>query len=364
MSHKVKLIAFYFPQFHQIAENDEFWGEGFTDWTNVRKARPLFEGHYQPHEPSELGYYDLRNPEIRNEQAELAGKYGIYGFCYYHYWFEGRELLQEPLAEVVRSGQPDFPFCICWANEPWTRTWDGRQNDVLIAQNYSEEDDAKHIASLIPMLKDPRYIRIGGKPLLVVYRTEDLPNPKRTASIWQNAAQDAGLNGLYLARVESISAIDPATIGFDAAIEFAPDWNNLGPPLLKRNSSKVLAKSNVIPEAFESNNVFRYQQVAQRMLAKSQPHYVRFPGITPSWDNSPRRASNAAIFLESDPSKYEQWLQTLVARCGALNNPDERVIFVNAWNEWGEGCHLEPDKRYGRAFLEATLRAIEHSKNQ
>src|SRR6476620_7799168 len=176
----IKPIAIHLPQFHPIPENDEWWGKGFTEWTNVTKAKPLFKGHYQPHLPADLGFYDLRLPEIREQQAQLAKEYGIYGFCYYHYWFNGRRLLERPFEEVFKSGKPDFPFMLCWANENWTRVWDGMNNEVLLAQNYSEEDDRAHIKTLIPYFKDSRYIKINRKPIIAIYRSSSLPNPKRT----------------------------------------------------------------------------------------------------------------------------------------------------------------------------------------
>ncbi|MCW8926765.1 MAG: glycoside hydrolase family 99-like domain-containing protein, partial [Xanthomonadales bacterium] len=189
----IRLIALYLPQFHPIPENDRFWGEGFTEWHNVKKAKPLFPGHHQPHVPKDLGYYDLRHEDTRIAQAEMARQYGIEGFCYYHYWFNGHRLLEHPLQEVLNSGRPDFPFCICWANENWTRRWDGKDREILMQQNYSEQDDRDHIRTLIPIFQDPRYIRINGKPFFLVYRTSDLPDPARTAEIWREEARNAGL---------------------------------------------------------------------------------------------------------------------------------------------------------------------------
>ncbi len=228
-----RAIAFYLPQFHPIPENDEWWGKGFTEWTNVAKAGPLFEGHYQPHIPGELGYYDLRLPQARQAQAELAKEYGIYGFCYYHYWFNGKLLLNQPLDEVLASGEPDFPFCLCWANEDWTRAWDGRSGSVLIKQDYNDKDDLHHIMYLKHIFEDTRYIRIDGRPLFLVYRANRMPNPKRTTKIWREQARKHGIGELYLCRVESFpdEHTDPGAIGFDASVEFQPDWPDLGPPL-------------------------------------------------------------------------------------------------------------------------------------
>src|SRR5215471_9126155 len=189
---KARLIAFYLPQFHPIPENDAWWGKGFTEWTNVARARPVFRGHYQPHMPADLGFYDLRLPEVRQAQADLAREYGIHGFCYYHYWFGGKRLLQYPFDRVLTSGKPDFPFCLCWANEPWTRAWDGREQDILQPQSYSEEDDRRHIVSLLPAVLDERAIRVEGKPLFLVYQARELPDPAQTVEVWQEVAREAG----------------------------------------------------------------------------------------------------------------------------------------------------------------------------
>ena len=226
----LKLIAFYLPQFHPIPENDAWWGEGFTEWRNVANARPLFDGHYQPHLPSSLGFYDLRLPETREAQAELARAHGITGFCYYHYWFSGKQLLERPFEEVLASGRPDFPFCLCWANEPWSRRWDGQEQDVLQPQSYSEEDDRRHIAWLLPAFLDERAIRVDGKPLFLVYQGRELPDPARTVEIWQEAAREAGLPGIHLVSVETgwDEGWDASQVGFDGKVLFQPQFSILG----------------------------------------------------------------------------------------------------------------------------------------
>src|SRR5918911_547953 len=226
VTNKVRAIAFYLPQYHPIPENDRWWGKGFTEWTNVARARPLFPGHYQPHLPADLGFYDLRLPETRMVQAELARTHGIEGFCYWHYWFNGRRLLERPFNEVLASGEPDFPFCLAWANENWTRVWNGSERDVLIGQQYNEEDDRQHIRSLLAAFRDERYIRIDGKPVFLVYRAAKIPDPLRTTEVWREEAQKAGVGDLYLCRIESFpdERTDPARLGFDAAVEFHPQW--------------------------------------------------------------------------------------------------------------------------------------------
>jgi lipopolysaccharide biosynthesis protein len=355
----IRAIAMYLPQFHPIPENDEWWGKGFTEWTNVTKAKPLFPGHYQPHLPADLGFYDLRLPEVRVHQAELAKQYGIHGFCYYHYWFNGRRILERPFNEVLASGKPDFPFCLCWANENWTRTWSGGSQDILLEQNYSHEDDLEHIRSLLAAFNDPRYIKIDGKPLFLVYRTELLPNPARTAEIWREEAIKQGIGELYLVRVESfINNIDPKTIGFDAAVEFAPDWANLGAKLFNNEFLSILAKIGLFPKALTDNKVIDYDTLASAMMRKPKPDYLRFPGVTPCWDNSARRKKNAAIFINSTPDKYEEWLADAINKVCTYETGSPKLLFVNAWNEWAEGNHLEPDQKWGHAYLQATLNAI------
>ena len=359
-----RLIVFYLPQYHPIPENDQWWGKGFTEWTNVTGTRPLFYGHYQPHLPADLGFYDLRVPEVREAQAAMAQKYGIYGFCYYHYWFNGRQLLQRPFAEVLASGRPDFPFCLCWANENWARARDGYEGEVLLAQTYSHEDDLAHIRMLLPAFRDLRYIRIDGKPLFLVYRTDLLPDPRRTAEIWRGEAVRARIGDLFLAGVESWGQdIRPAEIGFDGTVEFAPDWRSAGYPRFRRKRYALLRKIGVIPRAYIDHNVFDYQLLVDRMLKRPKPAHKRFLGVTPSWDNTPRRWQNANILHGTTPQRYEAWLRTVIRRTRERYSGDERIIFINAWNEWGEGCHLEPDHRWGHGYLEATRRALEEERD-
>ena len=348
-------IAFYLPQYHTIPENDEWGGEGFTDWRNVARARPLFRGHYQPHLPADLGFYDLRDAGIRERQADLARDYGITGFCYYHYWFEGRRLLHEPLDDMLATQRPEFPFCLCWANENWTRVWDGQSDHVLVEQRYSEDDDRQHIRWLATVFRDSRYIRIEGKPLFLVYRSSRLPDPRTTCEIWRTEARKLGIGEIFLARVESFGDdSDPRSNGFDAAVEFQPD-RTVFPGALRRGTGwDVLRRLRLSSRAFADNKVLAYSEMAQRAVARPGPSYPRFPCVTPGWDNSPRRAERAWIFTGSTPRLYEDWLRLTadVAR------DSHGLVFINAWNEWAEGNHLEPCTRWGRAYLEATRRAL------
>lgn len=357
-----RALAFYLPQFHPIPENDEWWGKGFTEWRNVSKARPRFPGHYQPHLPADLGFYDLRLPETQADQAALAARYGVQGFCYYHYWFNGRRLLERPVNQILASGKPDFPFCLCWANENWSRTWDGHDRLMLMEQHYSLADDEQHLRSLLPFFKDPRYIKVRGRPFFLVYRASNLPDPAATIALWRKLAEEAGLPGLYLVNVESFSSEHGLAqrYNFDAAVEFAPDWGQLPPalPLLGHTlSQRVLRKIGRGDPAKTNALVFDYEALTQAMLAKPQPDYVRFPGVTPSWDNSARKKGGARIFHGSTPALYEKWLRAAIDGFKAPS-PEEDFVFINAWNEWAEGNHLEPCARHGHGYLEATRRAL------
>jgi lipopolysaccharide biosynthesis protein len=358
-----KLIAFHLPQYHPIPENDEWWGEGFTEWRNVALATPLFRNHYQPHFPADLGYYDMRLPEVRRQQADLARQYGIHGFCYYHYWFTGKQLLERPIAEIHSSGEPDFPFCLCWANENWTRRWDGQDQEVLIGQHYSLADDEAHLHALIPYFKDSRYIQIDNKPLFLVYHTSRLPDPLATTALWRHVAQQQGLHGLYLVKVESFPSDrnrHPELDGFDAALDFQPDWGFLPQPLQPPLHWKLLNKLGLArPHPFRTNRVFSYPDVIASMLARQPAPYPRFPCVSPAWDNSARRRhGGATIFHGSTPDSYNHWLSSVLADQQTLDKLPEPIVFINAWNEWAEGNHLEPDQRFKHEYLVATAKSL------
>lgn len=343
-------LAFYLPQFHPTPENDQWWGPGFTEWVNVAKARPLFAGHEQPRIPGELGFYDLRLPETRAAQAALAAGHGIDGFVYYHYWFNGRRLLGRPFDEVRASGEPDFPFALCWANESWTRAWDGRSGHVLVEQRYG--DDREHARWLVQAFADPRYIRVEDKPLFLVYRASRLPDARRTTDILREEADRAGLGELFLARVESFAdeREDPRGLGFDAAVEFAPDWSVLTPGAAAAVRSGMRRLARVRRD--RPWQVHRYDALARRMMAKPRPDHVRFPCVTPRWDNTARKGATGLAVVGSTPRAYGEWV-AWAGREAAAASPADSLVFVNAWNEWAEGAHLEPERTHGRAYLEA-----------
>jgi lipopolysaccharide biosynthesis protein len=358
----VRLIAFYLPQYHPIPENDRWWGRGFTEWTNVAKARPLYPGHYQPHLPADLGFYDLRVPEVRQQQADLARAYGIHGFCYYHYWFGGKRLLERPFHEVLASGEPDLPFCLCWANEPWSRRWDGSENEILMPQSYSVEDDREHLRWLARAFSDRRYIRVDGKPLFLVYRVSGLPAPARTADTWREEARRLGIGELFLCRVEQFApdrASDPRTSGFDASVEFAPSLDDQGPRLkFDGRRWRWGRRLGLVSEAYARHDIRDYATLAALGMARTLPRYEMFRCVTPGWDNTARRASYGAWILDGPtPECYQNWL-SFVIRQAEAQPPDHRIVFINAWNEWAEGNHLEPCRKWGRAYLEATRRAL------
>ena len=356
---QVRAIAFYLPQYYPTPENNEWWGSGFTEWTNVAKARPLFEGHYQPHLPADLGFYDLRVPETRAAQAALAREHGIYCFCFYHYWFHGKRVLERPFGDVLTSGEPDFPFCLCWANENWSRAWDGCDEDVLQLQTYSEQDDIEHIRALLPTFADRRYIKVDGRPLFLVYRLSQLPDPGGTIRRWRSEVERAGFPGLYLANVESNFAAEHGLAGrlpLDAAVEFAPDIQCLGGRAQKWKRKPPTFRKTPL-EPWSSNGFFNYNQLRDKMLAKPRAGYLRFPCVTPMWDNTPRRRRGVTVLVDSTPDDYAAWIRSAVANSTAPT-PDENFIFINAWNEWGEGSHLEPCVRWGKAYLSATKSAL------
>jgi GT2 family glycosyltransferase len=347
----VKAIAFYLPQFHQIPENDAWWGEGFTEWSNVRRGHPNFEGHYQPHVPSALGYYDLAEQGVLERQTQLARQAGIHGFCYYYYWFGGQVLLDLPVRRIVETGKPDFPFCICWANENWTRRWDGKESEILIAQNYSPDDDLAFIQKIEPVLRLKNYIRVDGKPMLLVYRPSLLPDAGATLERWRSYARKVGLGDLHLVIVYSFSEQRTADFyGFDAAVQFPPHLQ--ATPITPRIPGRSPEFTGFI---YDYTEVRRY---ALEQFAAVSAQTKLYPGVMPSWDNTARQRTRSTIWVNSSPEAYYEWLAEASRLVRAKSAPSDSLVFINAWNEWAEGCHLEPDERYGYAWLNATSLAL------
>jgi lipopolysaccharide biosynthesis protein len=341
----MKYIAFYLTQFHPTPENDEWWGKGFTEWTNVTKAKPLFEGHYQPHLPTDMGFYDLRLRQSRHAQIDLAKAYGIDGFCYHYYWFSGRRLLHEPLLDMLADRNSNMPFCLCWANENWTRRWDGAAHQLLVEQKHMPDDPARFIDDIAAFWADPRYICHEGRPLLIVYCAQQLPNPQATFQQWRQACDKKGIARPFIVAALTHGHQDHAAFGADAGIDFPP--HNLQPGNINDNIA--------FHEAF-SGNVKSYEQAASQYLARiaTQPDVIKT--VFPSWDNTARTAHRAMVIADATPHNYEQWLHRTVQAAQQHSGIAGQLVFINAWNEWAEGCHLEPDRKHGRGFLEATLR--------
>lgn len=359
---RLRAIAFLLPQFHPVPENDAFWGNGFTEWRNVVRARPRFRGHVQPHLPADLGFYDMRLPETHAAQAALAASAGLSGFCYYHYWFGGQRILHTPFDTILSSGEPNFPFMLCWANENWTRAWAGGAREVLLAQTYSDADTVAHARHLAPAFHDPRYIRVNGRPAFAIYNTDQLLDPHRWSDLFRATLAEEGLDP-YLIRVERYLDRDkraPDALGFDAALDFQPfsrsfyRWLETRPDL---KASPVKRFAHGLRR--RSGNMYRHdahhdlEAFVRFDSAQAAPAYPWHPGVAPSWDNSARRPKGKAIiFRKSDPVLFRKW----VAAKSRLASDGGRLLFVNAWNEWAEGNHLEPCLTYGHAWLDA-LRA-------
>lgn len=376
----IRAIAIHLPQFHPFPENDEWWGKGFTEWTNVTKAKPLFEGHYQPHLPSDLGYYDLRLEEARLAQEALAKSYGLSGFCYYHYWFNGKRLMEEPLLRKMANPKEDFPFMLCWANENWTRTWDGSDHKVLMKQEYNLEDDALHIKYLIETyFLDERYIRVNGKPVFFIYRSTLFPDMSATISLWRKIAKESYNLELYIGRCETFNSEDESFVvdgGFDVAMEFQPFCNNLfkadyenkaqSRTLIDKINDKLHYKLKIGESSIDKKiknqgprilDLEYYVDYLIRNKDSIKKNYKIFPGITPCWDNTARKGERGMVFENSSPMLYEKWLTHIVKTFKPFTK-EENFIFINAWNEWAEGNHLEPDAKYGRQYLEATKKVL------
>lgn len=339
-----RFIAFYLTQFHPTPENDRWWGKGFTEWTNVTKAKPQFDGHYQPHLPTDFGFYDLRVRETRRDQIRTAKQYGIDGFCYHYYWFSGKRILHQPLDDMLDDPQSDMPFCLCWANENWTRRWDGAERAILIAQKYTPDDALNFINSLIPFFKDSRYIRIDSKPLLIVYQPQSIPDIQKTLETWREHCRRAGIGDIHLCAALTHGNENYVESDFDSGVEFPPH------NIIQTNSNEHLS----FHKSF-SGNVMQYSDIAKTYLNKNYSGQRIFKTVFPSWDNTARMSSQARIILNGTPGNYECWLSSTIDLL--KDSERETFIFINAWNEWAEGCHLEPDRQYGHGFLQATLRA-------
>jgi lipopolysaccharide biosynthesis protein len=355
---RTRLIALYLPQFHPIPENDLWWGQGFTEWTNVAQARPLFPGHEQPRLPGELGFYDLRLPETRAAQAALARAHGVEGFCYWHYWFGGTRLLERPFEEVLASGEPAFPFCLGWANQTWSGIWHGAPDRILVEQKYpGQADHEAHFRVLLRAFEDRRYITVSGAPLFLVLQPRELPDARRVTDLWRELALRAGLPGLHLVAVtQQDAAWDPAPIGFDA-ITVSNQTRIAGPPsahygeAIRKRANAVRARLRGRPR------VYRYEDALRQFLVPEPPGVTRYPCVIPGWDNTPRSGIRGIVLAGATPALFAGHVREAVQQV-AGHDAERRIVFVKSWNEWAEGNYLEPDRRWGRAFLEAMRDAI------
>ncbi|MGN0374718.1 MAG: glycoside hydrolase family 99-like domain-containing protein, partial [Butyrivibrio sp.] len=353
----MKTIAFYLPQFHSIPENDEWWGKGFTEWSNVRASKPQFKGHIQPEIPYNNNYYNLLDPETQVNQAELAKEYGLSGFCYYHYWFEGKLLLEKPMENMLQNKQVDIPFCICWANETWARTWDGKEQDILIKQNYNEDEEGwkRHFDYLLPFFKDSRYIKHDGRPMILLYKPQLILNCKEMLSFWRKLAKKEGFPDLYIGyQHHSAFDSDMESYGFDFGIEFEPFYTVRE---LKKNTAGALRKCGYAikhpkwiyrkfrQKFLKKPTIYDYDEIWKRILNRKPAAENIMPGAFTSWDNTPRRGNQSNVFLGASPQKFAKYFQQQVKHAKEVYGAE--YLFINAWNEWAEGAHLEPDTYNG-----------------
>ncbi len=363
--HLARLIAFYLPQFFPIPENDAWWGPGFTEWTNVAKARPLYKGHKQPHLPADLGFYDLRLVETRERQADLARDAGIEGFCYWHYWFGGgRRILERVFDEVLASGKPDYPFCLAWANQSWSGIWHGKPKHVLIEQTYPGPADFEaHFRAILPAFRDPRYMTVGGKPIFIVYSALDLPDTKEFKDLWNELALKAGLPGVYFVGMSNTHD-EEILRPFDMLTEFGPvsllgrlprDLRSRALRLWKRRDLGPLL-NKIVPKSIPGPSRFEYRDLIEAEMRTELPEkYV--PCVLPNWDNTPRSGQRGVVFENATPDLFEKYLDNAIGK--VLHKPyQERIVFLKAWNEWAEGNYLEPDRETGSAYLDAIRRAL------
>jgi hypothetical protein len=359
---EIRSIALYLPQFHPIPENDEWWGKGFTEWTNVVKAKPLYKDHFQPRLPADLGFYDLRVSESREAQAKLAREYGIYGFCYWHYWFAGRRIIERPFIEMIRSGKPDFPFCISWANQTWSGTWHGLSNKkILLEQTYpGKKNHEDHFYALLEAFHDKRYIEVAGKKLVFVFRPMDIPDPLEFTSLWQELAIKENLNGFHFVGMQMSADWDPAAHGYNASVELGPllhkivDASNLNKVthrFLQKDIDDLKKKYFGIPKIVSYKNYA--DQYPDHEIADHE-----YPMIYPGWDNTPRSGVDGWLFENSTPDLFKKLC--LKAFAATENKTaEEKIVILKSWNEWAEGNYLEPDRKFGHQYLAAFKDAME-----
>lgn len=371
MNSKPKIIAFYLPQFHPITENNKWWGSGFTEWHNVAKARPLFLGHDQPKLPGELGFYDLRLAETRDAQAALAQEYGVYGFCYWHYWFGGKRLLEQPLEQVIALGQPKLPFCVGWANESWTGVWHGSPSKVLIEQTYPEYDAIKHYAVLRRFFKDDRYIKIYGKPLLYLYKPRNIPLANAYLKSLRMLAKEDSFPDLYIVGTWSPNPGGRFESTSDLGLDAGAILNITG----RHHSGKSVHTFSAIQQRLFgriSNAVgpkrYRYSDAVKNMLPNlADFEFDAYNTVISNWDNTPRSGRRGFVLSEGGAEEFGNALKRAITNTISMyrNEPEKQIVFLKSWNEWAEGNYIEPDQVNGRSYLVAVKKAIqEHSDSR
>lgn len=377
---KPRIIGLYLPQYHPIPENDEWWGKGFTEWNNVVKARPLFRGHYQPHLPADLGFYDLRLPEVREQQAQLAREAGLEGFCYYHYWFgNGRQLLQRPFNEVLASGKPDLPFCLCWANHDWTsKTWEKgnslRRDTMIMKMEYSREDYVRHFNYVLPAFRDERYITVDGRPLFAVWNPRGIPDCSEFIDLWQKLAVQNGLKGIHFVGQtdntgKALAGEKANYYSADMAKEYYQTVLDMGFDAImsqgfrravgliqgrRRMMWNMLTFSTFLP----SHSKMDYSRLMDHYYVEEDRWENVYPTLLPQWDRTPRAGSKSEILTDSTPEKFQHYTEQAI-QLVAHKQAEHQILFLKAWNEWGEGDYVEPDQRFGHGWLQAIRNAID-----
>ena len=347
----MKVLALNLPQFHEVAENNEWWGKGFTEWTNVKKAKPLYKGHVQPMVPLE-GYYDLSKVEAINHQAELAKAYGVYGFVYFHYWYEGRKMLEKPCEILLENKQININYCFCWANHSWTRSWDGKEQEVLLEQTYGAETDwDAHIQYLLPFFKDERYIKQNNQPVLFIYNSSVIPHVNEMVAYWENILRCEGFDGLYIVEYISTKCTKPHIANSKAVYEDEPLYT------LRFQTNPLQKAYRVIQKKRKRTEYQNFDKIYKMLLKKNRTYGNReiIQGAFPAWDNTPRRGNRGAMVVKgATPEKFEKYLRELVE--ADRKNSSKEFIVINAWNEWGEGAILEPSQKDGFKYLETIQR--------
>ena len=376
---KPRIIGLYLPQYHPIPENDEWWGKGFTEWNNVVKAKPLFRGHYQPHLPADLGFYDLRLPEVREQQAELAREAGLEGFCYYHYWFgNGKQLLQRPFEEVLASGKPNFPFCLCWANHDWTsKTWEKgsslRRDTMIMKMEYSREDYVRHFNYLLPAFRNPRYIKVDGKPLFAVWAPRNIPDGKEFIDLWQKMAQENGLKGIHFVGQtdntgKALSGKKANYYSADMAKDYYKSVLDLGfdavmsqgyrrAVALAQGRAKMTLKLLSFNSFMPTYSKIDYGRLMENYYVEEDRWENVYPTLLPQWDRTPRAGSKTEIVTGTSPEKFQHYTEQAI-QIIANKQPEHQILFLKSWNEWGEGNYVEPDQKFGHGWLQAIRNAM------